>query len=203
MYDQYGSIVPSVRVDRPTRGQRPMYNGHKRKHALKYQAVVTPDGMFASLWGLLNGCQHDKRMLELSGLMSFVECRVYDADGSPYCLYGDPAYGQSEHLCTPFAPEVGAGELSEEMKAFKKSMSRCRVTVEWCFKEATNKCAFIDRTRQRKSLLIPVGTHYRVCVCVMLSNLHSCLNGGNEISQFFGVSPPALDEYLHGVVSRS
>lgn len=167
-----------------------MYNGHKRKHALKYQAVVSPDGIFAYLWGPVNGCQHDKHMLDLSGLMSFLESHMNDANGSPYCLYGDPAYGQSEHLCTPFAPGVD-GELNEQMKKFNKSMSRCRVTVEWCLKELTSKWAFVDMTRQQKTLLSPVGTQYRVCV--LLSNFHSCLNGGNQISQFFGVAPPSLD----------
>ncbi|CAM9922833.1 unnamed protein product [Sphacelaria rigidula] len=153
--------------------------------------------MFAFLWGPLNGFRHDKRMLELSGLMSFVESHMNDSDGSTYCLYGDPAYGQSEHLCTPFASEVDE-ELSEEMEAFNKSMTRCRVTIELFFKEVTSKWTFIDITRQQKSLLSPVGTQYRVCV--LLSNSHSCLNGGNEILQFFGVSPPSRDEYVHGVV---
>ena len=27
-------------------------------------------------------------------------------------------------------------------------------------------------------------------------DIHSCLNGGNEISQFFGCPPPSLEEYL-------
>ncbi|CAM9671795.1 unnamed protein product [Sphacelaria rigidula] len=39
-------------VSRPVRGQRAVYNGHKKLHALKYQGLVTPDGIIADLWGL-------------------------------------------------------------------------------------------------------------------------------------------------------
>ena len=35
--------------------QRVAYNGHKRKHAIKYQAVNTPDGLIQHLYGPLEG----------------------------------------------------------------------------------------------------------------------------------------------------
>ena len=38
--------------------QHVLYNGHKRKHALKYQAVLTPDGMLLHVYGLLKGRKH-------------------------------------------------------------------------------------------------------------------------------------------------
>ncbi|CAB1114398.1 unnamed protein product [Ectocarpus sp. CCAP 1310/34] len=71
----------------------------------------------------------------------------------PYYLYGDPAYGISNHLICPFSAS-SVGPLTPEMADFNKRMSACRVI--W----------------------------------------HSCLNGGNEISQYFGVAPPSFEKYL-------
>ncbi|CAN0455769.1 unnamed protein product, partial [Ascophyllum nodosum] len=33
-------------------------------------------------------------------------------------------------------------------------------------------------------------------VSVFLTNLHTCLNGGNQISDYFGVKPPTAEQYL-------
>ena len=44
----WGFIDGTVRpISRPKRNQRAVYNGHKRVHALKYQSVVTPNGLIA------------------------------------------------------------------------------------------------------------------------------------------------------------
>ncbi|CAB1110273.1 unnamed protein product [Ectocarpus sp. CCAP 1310/34] len=45
------------------------YNGHKRKHAMKFQGVITPDGLFVDLWGPVAGTRHDSFILAQSGLM--------------------------------------------------------------------------------------------------------------------------------------
>jgi hypothetical protein len=39
-------------ICRPTYEQKRFYNGWKRKHALKFQSLITPDGMIAALDGL-------------------------------------------------------------------------------------------------------------------------------------------------------
>ena len=39
------------RICYPGENQRVMYNGHKRVHGIKFQSVVTADGMIASLYG--------------------------------------------------------------------------------------------------------------------------------------------------------
>ena len=41
------------RIARPVRSQRQAYNGHYRAHGIKFQSVVTPDGLISSLWGQL------------------------------------------------------------------------------------------------------------------------------------------------------
>ena len=48
--------------------QRVMYNGHKRKHALKYLAVNTPDGLILHTCGRIEGRRHDWMLHVRSGL---------------------------------------------------------------------------------------------------------------------------------------
>lgn len=50
-----------LRIARPSGSmiQRAAYNGHKRKHSLKYQAVNTLDGMIAHLHGPFEGWRRD------------------------------------------------------------------------------------------------------------------------------------------------
>ena len=48
----FGFVDGTVRpIDRPGRNQRIVYNGHKRVHSLKYQAVAIPNGLIANLYG--------------------------------------------------------------------------------------------------------------------------------------------------------
>lgn len=159
---------------------------------MKFQGVVTPDGMFVDLWGPATGTRHDAYLLAQSGLMQKI-ASLTSPSGHPYQLYGDPAYGRSNHLICPFSV-ASSGVLSPAMIDFNKRMSHCRVAVEWGFKEVSGRWAFVNLKPQQKFLLSPVAKQYRVAT--LLSNWHSCLNGGNQISQFFGVAPPTLEEYL-------
>ncbi|KAJ0400011.1 hypothetical protein ATCC90586_008117 [Pythium insidiosum] len=48
---------------RPSKHQKEVYNGHKRKHSLKYQAVMAADGMFCDVFGPEAGRRHDMYLL--------------------------------------------------------------------------------------------------------------------------------------------
>ncbi|CAB1111202.1 unnamed protein product [Ectocarpus sp. CCAP 1310/34] len=76
----------------------------------------------------------------------------------PYCLYGEPANGLSNHLVCP-VNSSSVGPLTPEMADFNKRMSHCRVSVEWGFKEMTGKWAFVNMKPQQKFLLSPVAKH--------------------------------------------
>ena len=133
--------------NRPTRDQRAYYNGHKRKHAIKFQSVVTPDGIVVDLFGPELGARHDVHLFNESGLLLTLAQHMTSPSGDPYLLYGDPAYGMSTHLNCPYSAET-FGPLTAGMLEFNKQMSACRVTVEWLFKKMTSKWAFITIKNQ-------------------------------------------------------
>jgi DDE superfamily endonuclease len=77
-----------------------MYSGHKWCHGIKFQSVVTPDGLFESMYGLVSGNRHNSFLLSNSDLLNKLqELMTDDAPediAAVLCsLYGNPAYPQS------------------------------------------------------------------------------------------------------------
>ena len=65
----WGFIDGTVRpLCKPDENQRILYNGHKRVHGIKFQSVVAPNGLIASLFGPVEGRRRDSGMLVDSGL---------------------------------------------------------------------------------------------------------------------------------------
>lgn len=56
----WGFIDGTARpICRPIVEQEEHYSGHKRQHCLKFQSVICPDGIIASLKGPYPGRRHD------------------------------------------------------------------------------------------------------------------------------------------------
>lgn len=188
-----GFIDGTVRpIARPTQDQELDYNGHHRVHALKYQAVTTPDGIIVHLAGPYQGRHHDVTLYRASGLEQALYRWAKDSNGNQMYIYGDPAYTISPVLQVPY-PKVG---ITPRQEAFNESMSRVRVAVEWSFGHTLQYFAFSDFKKSQRSLLSSVHLHY--IVSVIFANIHSCIIGTNASVGRFQVEPPTLAEYLHG-----
>jgi nuclease HARBI1 len=81
--------------------QRVLYNGQKRKHALKFQAVTSPDGLILHAHGPMEGWRHDWTLFVRSRLDNQLAEKLR-IGGTKYCLYGDSGYSQREYLEIPF-----------------------------------------------------------------------------------------------------
>jgi nuclease HARBI1 len=107
-----GFIDCTIRhICRPSWFQCVTYSGHKKHHALKFQAVCLPNGMFGHLFGLVEGCHADPWLLTESWLVDALwehatregtDENTLPKDRS-YQVFGDPAYGVSWHIQSPFA----------------------------------------------------------------------------------------------------
>lgn len=138
--------IVMILVCRPSQHRRVMYNGHKRLHALKFQAVTAANGMIAHLYGPMEGRRHDCYLLRMSGLLNQLEERSFNTAGRVMCIYGDPAYPLRAHLQAPFK-----GNLTPQQSDYNKSMSSVRISVEWLFGDIVN----FFRTHQRKQCATP------------------------------------------------
>lgn len=182
-----GTVRP---IARPGTNQRILYNGYRRVHSLKFQAVAIPNGLIAHLSGPFEGRKHDAGMLRESGLLPMLQHNAISPTGQPLCVYGDPAYPLRVHLQAPFRQGV---RFTPQMCAYNKSMSEVRVSVEWLFGDIANYFKFLDFKKNLKIELSSVGKLYMVSA--ILRNALTCLYG-NQTSQFFGLDPPHIHDYF-------
>ena len=98
------------KIRRPVEGQRKMYTGHKKPHGFKFQGVITPDGIMASLAGPTVASRGDWYMFEDSGIEAEIlqlwrEEEVQNEDR--LYLFGDPAYCASATTTGPYKKPAG------------------------------------------------------------------------------------------------
>ncbi|DAZ96067.1 TPA: LOW QUALITY PROTEIN: hypothetical protein N0F65_005845, partial [Lagenidium giganteum] len=165
-----GFIDGTVRsICRPSKNQKCCYSGHKRKHGLKFQSVVTSNGIIAHLFGPIPASRHDAFMLSRSNLQR-------EARSKHLGFYGDPTYGKQDHILCPFK----GASLSTEQELFNAQMSDVRVCVE--FWTADTVLGVCDFAKNRKLYLQSVGKLY--AVAAILTNVHACYNGQSNVQVF-------------------
>ena len=151
------------------------------------QSVVTPNGLVAHMFGPMEGRRHDAFMLSVSGLPNKLR-PLSQPNGQPYVLYGDPAYGLSRNILSPFR----GAHLTPLEQDFNQKMSAVRVSVEWEFGKILQQFSYLDFKKKLKSLtpackeiLLSRGYIYKLpYLPVWIANI------------IFGVSPPSLETYL-------
>ena len=186
----WGFIDGTVRpVCRPRQIQRVIYNGHKRVHALKFQSVVTPNGMVANMFGPVEGRRHDSGMLRDSNLYAQLQQFSFSPNGTTLCVYGDLAYPLRPHLQRPFMHI----RQNQQQIDFNRAMSKVRIEVEWVLNDISNFFAFLDYKKNLKIGLSPIGKIY--LVCVLLTNARTCLYKSMS-SKYFGIDPSSLQQYF-------
>lgn len=155
-----------------------------------FQAVALPNGLVGNLFGPIEGRRHDRFMLATSrvlhDLQRFSNCPV---TGDPLCVYGDPAYPIRAPLQRPYK----GGVLTPAQQDFNTSMSTVRSSVEWIFGDIVNYFKFLDFKKNLKIGLNAVGKMY--VTCALMQNARSILYG-SATSEYFGLNPPTLEEYL-------
>ncbi|KAF7965647.1 hypothetical protein HWV62_42420 [Athelia sp. TMB] len=192
----WGFIDCTIRqICKPSEWQRQAYSGHKKFHALKFQALCIPNGLIAHLFGPEEGRRNDNLLASKSEI--FEKCREHakqplDPDAPTgdqyYHLFGDPAYGVSPVLLSPFA------DPDKNEKAWNSIMSSVRISVEHSFDIVVNNWPFLNAYWKHKVYASPVGTYYRIAV--LLTNAINCFHP-NQTAQKYNCPPPTVEEYFH------
>ncbi|KAK8780176.1 hypothetical protein V5799_018485 [Amblyomma americanum] len=183
----WGFIDDTARpICRPSQEQKIYFRGHKRVHALKYQAIMCPNGIICQLDGSYPGSKHDAGNFGKSDVYTKLTSLV---KGQSYCIYGDPAYPLRPLLMKPY----GSAHITPQQKAFNKAMSTVRQAVEWGFGKIVGLFAFCDFKKNQKICRQNVPRIFKGSA--LLANCHTCLYSA-QVSQYFGVDPPSLEVYL-------
>jgi hypothetical protein len=191
--DIFGFLDCTVRgVRRPLYGQEAIYNGHKKTHGMKYQALGLPDGLLAAVDGPRSARRHDSRVLVESTLENEIR-RIQAATGVEYIAYADAAYTNSDVIMAGFDRVQRA--LDEDKEWFTKSMNVDRTSVEWLFGIVCNKFRWVDYKDGNKVGKTAVGCYY--ITAILLTNCLTCMRGGNQHYARFECPPPTLSEYLN------
>jgi hypothetical protein len=187
----FGFIDGTVRpVCKPSVLQGSCYNGKDRVHALKYQALTTPDGMFLQLAGPWAGARHDQHMVNSSGLVDYIVQLPRRHDGALFVVYGDQGYASGPGIETPYFDDA----VNAAHAAYNDAMSSSRICVEWAFGGILQSWAHNAFTPTQQLISNrKVGQVYQVAG--LLSNFMNCLRP-NLTSQYFRVPPPVLEVYM-------
>ena len=100
-----------------------------RFHAMKYQAIVTPDGILQYVIGPHIGSRHDSRSADLGKIYHLMRRLPSYSNGMRPSLYADSAYKRSQHVLKPF-PSYGKTYVKT---CVNQRMSRFRICIEWTF----------------------------------------------------------------------
>ena len=103
-------------------------------HALKYQAIATPNGLVANLYGPVEGRRHDSGMLVDSNVYQQLQNFARAPNGDELCIYGDLAYPLRPQLQSPFRN----ANLNPQQQAYRKSQCISRVF------ETTNRAKLLN-----------------------------------------------------------
>jgi hypothetical protein len=175
-------------ICRPIRDQELFYSGYYRAHGIKYQGIVTPDGLILSLYGPFPGSVHDIFMYRECGIPE--KLREIMAEQQQLFLYGDIAYTSCFRVITPFK---ATHPLTREERRFNKVLSSDRIGVENAFGKVVTQFAMTQFRPNQRALLQPVSLHYRISV--LLANIHTIFYG-NAITSRYGIKPLSLEDYL-------
>lgn len=108
--------------------QRELSSGHRRKHGLKYQVVMLPNGLLADVHGPFPGRRHDAFLLRESALNA--RLAAAQAGAAAQCkVYGDAAYPILSHISRGFR----GANLTPQQSADNTAMSKARICVDWGF----------------------------------------------------------------------
>ena len=62
-------------------------NGQKRVHVIKFQAIATPNGLVANLYGPVEGRCHNSGMLADSAILPLLQQYLINQNGNQLCIY--------------------------------------------------------------------------------------------------------------------
>jgi hypothetical protein len=186
-----GTVRPTCK---PELFQAVVYNGKDKTHALKYQVVVTPDGIMRHVYGPVCGSRHDQFMVHASQVLQWVTSHGHSATGHPFVCYADAGYAVAPGLMRPFADEA----INIHHKAFNEVMSSVRICVEWEFGDIVTQWAHVNYKRTQ---MIASGSRpgQQYVVAALLTNCRNCLRPG-QTSKYFKCAPPTLKNYISSLV---
>jgi hypothetical protein len=124
-----------VFISRPRRNQHHYYSGEYKRHCVKVQVLILPDGQCIHLSKVYRGRTHDKAIFDSSRVANVLSFRRRNSV-THYPILADLGYLGITRTCPmailPYKRQPGR-ELGEAQKEHNRKLSRDRILVENCF----------------------------------------------------------------------
>lgn len=165
-----------------------VYNGHNRKHPIKFQTVTGTGGLILHAidpveWRRLCPTLWFRSELE----QKFPE--VLECGTVKYCLYGNSSYNRRRFLEVPYKGSY----LKPYQPAFNRRNYEGGVTIEWILEEIKAIFTAVDFKHKMKVLESPFSSLY--LATMHLENVRNCFYP-QQTSKYFGYNPQSLEAYL-------
>jgi hypothetical protein len=160
--------------------------------------VILPNGI-STIYGPTSARIHDVGgVLQMSGLDNFL-MQIQQGHPHVYSAFGDSSCNAGYLTCiwsyyTSLIPEVN---ITDDQKVCNSRIKPCRQAIEWSYGDIKSIFQICSHPRNcRIGKRLPYATE-QLCVCHLLSNIYTCLNG-NKASSYakFNILPPTLEDYL-------
>lgn len=176
-----------------TADQELFYSGHKHDHTMQFLAIVTPDGLIASIYGPFEGRCGDWAMFKECGLQDRILSSAHDTSGDQLYIYGDKAFYLEEDVIGAYRAKRNVS-LSAAESIFNAYMAKQRMAVEWGFGKVTQYFEFTNLRKNLKIGLSPTAAYY--FTSVLLMNCHTCYSG-SKTGRSFDCAAPDIFFYFN------
>ena len=161
------------------------YCVYKHVHALKFQALSLPNGMFADVSGVVLGRRHDAALFDFSNLDDRLhQMHIMAGEPVPFVTLADSAYATTEYV------KRCRGGNSEEACL----MAALRASVEHVFCKVFTMFPSLKLKYQNK-VFARSRIIEKMIVCCLFANINSCLEG-HQVQLYFDCTAPSLEQYM-------
>jgi hypothetical protein len=161
------------------------YCVYKHVHALKFQALTLPNGMFADVSAVVLGRRHDASLFDFSDLDERLhQMHIMVGEPLPFITLADSAYATTEYV-----KRCRGGNTEEAclLAALRASVEHVFCKVYTMFPGL--KLRFQNKIFARSRII------EKMTLCCLFSNINSCLDG-NQVQLYFDCPPPSLEEFM-------
>jgi len=171
--------------------QRAFYNGWKKHHGIKYQAVESPCGMCMDLYGPMSFRRHDLDLVTNSRINARL-AELQEGVERQFKIYGDRIFMFESHIQRA---HMGDEQYLTQLELRENFvMPKVRIAVEWDF-GFTSKVFKFTQTWNNVKLKKHPNHKMFYFVATFLRNLHISCYGGIT-SKYFKCKAPSLEHYL-------
>jgi len=178
---------------------------YKKRYALKFQVLMSADGLAHSVSGPYLGTWHDWRVCLDSGILpALARIAQWGAQANP-----NDQLTLSVGADSAYSPRAGLMTLKKQLQldhdpslvGLNDALQAARTEIEHFFALVTNTWPTLRC--QDKMRLLQRSVPSLVWIGVFLTNCCTCANGGNQISDRFNATVPVLPAYLQECTNRA